>query len=88
VLAATTDDVRRTRLRTLLQAQDFDPIPVTAEIAEHFAGLVVAARNAGRKLRPLDTLIAATAAANDLVLLTQDSDFDGLPVRVQVLGQR
>jgi predicted nucleic acid-binding protein len=87
VLAATSDDTRRVRLATLLLAQGFDPLPVTSDVVEHFAGIVISARNAGRKLRPLDALIAATAAAHNLVLVTQDNDFDGLPVVVHLLHQ-
>jgi predicted nucleic acid-binding protein len=88
VLAATSDEHRRVRLSTLLLAQEFDPLPVTSAVAEHFAGLVIAARNLGRKLRPLDTLIAATAAAHSLTLVTQDGDFVDLPVDTHLIGQR
>jgi predicted nucleic acid-binding protein len=55
-----------------------------AEVAPHYGRLVAATRRRrGSKLATADALIAATAAAHRLPLITRDHDFadiDGLDV--------
>lgn len=82
VLAATDSKTRSERLLTLVQAQSFEALPANLAAAERFAGLVATSRERGRKLRVQDAWIAAIAAANGGTIVTQDSDFDGLPVDV------
>lgn len=84
VLVAT-DRQRPGRLATLLFAErHFAALPVDAEVAPHYGRLLAATRRRrGRKLATADALIAATAAAHRLPLITRDHDFadiDGLDV--------
>jgi len=85
VLAAADPDIRAARLRTLAEVErTFEPLPVDAKVARRFAEIVVDAKRGGRRVGVIDALIAATGAANDLPVFTQDSDFEGL-VGVQVI---
>ena len=56
-----------------------EPITVTAEVAEAWAGLRLALREAGARLPINDSWIAATALAHDLPVVTQDRDFADVP---------
>jgi toxin FitB len=77
------DQQRPGRLATLIFAERrFAALPVDVRIAPAYGRLVAEARHRkGSKLRTADALIAATAAAHDLPLITRDRDFaqlDGL----------
>lgn len=76
VLVAT-DEQRPGRLATLIFAERrFDALPVDAHIAPHYGRLLAGARRSRkRKLATADALIAATAAAYQLPLITRDHDF-------------
>lgn len=76
VLVAT-DKHRPGRLATLILAERrFDALLVDAHIAPHYGRLVAdARRNRKKKLATADALIAATAAAYQLPLITRDHDF-------------
>lgn len=76
VLAATDTTTRARRLATLQSASTAEPLPVTAEAARHWARLRVALAEGGRRAKVNDLWIASIAAANDLVVVTQDDDFD------------
>lgn len=68
------------RLATLAYAERrFAVLPVDARIAPHYGRLVAGARRrTRRRLGTADALIAATAAAHGLALLTRDRDFEGI----------
>lgn len=68
------------RLATLAYAERrFAVLPVDARVAPHYGRLVASERRAGKaRLRTADALIAATAAAHGLPLLTRDRDSQGL----------
>ena len=68
------------RLATLAYAERrFAVLPVDARVAPHYGRVVASTRRRGRRrLRTGDALIAATAAAYRLPLLTRDRDFDGV----------
>lgn len=87
VLITDDPEVRAQRLDLLTAVERaIEPLPIDEAVAGRFAQIVVAARRAGRRPHVADALIAATAAANDLVLYTRDRDFEGLPgVDVRVL---
>lgn len=72
------------RLATLRYLEStFEPLPVDAEAARAWAGLVAALREAGRRAPVNDSWIAAVALARGLPVVTQDEDYDGMPgVRV------
>lgn len=78
VLAATDTDTRARRLATLDAAAAIDPLPVTAEVARHWAALRVRLAEEGSRAKVNDLWIAAVAAANDLDVVTQDNDFDAI----------
>jgi len=76
VLVAT-DEQRPGRLATLVFAERrFSALPVDVEVASHYGRLLAETRRRGRKgLATADALIAATAAAHRLPLITRDGDF-------------
>lgn len=76
VLVAT-DDQRPGRLATLIFAERrFAALPIDTRIAPHYGRLLAdARRHRGKKLQTADALIAATAAAHGLPLITRDRDF-------------
>ena len=76
VLAAKDTDTRARRLATLDAIAVLEPLPVTPEAARHWANLRVRLAEEGRSAKVNDLWIAAVAAANDLDVVTQDTDFD------------
>lgn len=78
VLAAGDDDTRARRADTLALARESDPIPVSEAVMSAWARLVIDCRRAGvhRTIRLTDALIAATAIAHGLPVVTQDDDFE------------
>jgi predicted nucleic acid-binding protein len=72
-----TDKQRPGRLATLIFAERrFDALPVDAHIAPHYGRLLADARRSrNKKLATAYALIAATAAAYQLPLITRDHDF-------------
>ena len=79
VLAAT-DEQRPGRLATLIFAERrFAALPIDRRIAPYYGRLLAdARRRRGKKLQTADALIAATAAAHELPLITRDRDFSNL----------
>jgi predicted nucleic acid-binding protein len=79
VLVAT-DEQRPGRLATLIFAERrFAALPIDAHIAPHYGRLLAdARRRGGKRLQTADALIAATAAAHKLPLITRDRDFANL----------
>lgn len=89
VLAAVDEAVLARRADTLALARESDPIPVSEPVMTAWARLVADCRRAGvhRTVRRTDALIAATAIAHGLPVVTQDEDYDRLagahlPLRV------
>lgn len=79
VMLAPDPQTHARRLRTLSDTERlFEALPITVDVAAAFAEIVGAARRRGQRPGAMDAWIAATAAANELTLYTQDSDFDGL----------
>lgn len=79
LLAAEKSSIRALRLRTLQSALGLDPLPVDEQVADAWAEMRLALRDAGRRLTTNDSWIAATAIAHKLPLVTQDRDYDGVP---------
>ena len=81
-LVAGNDQERAARQAHLQQAEaDFDVLPFDAAAARAFGGVAASLRAAGRKpaARAYDALIAATAIANDLPVITcNPADFAGI----------
>jgi len=78
VLAASDTGVRAKRLATLEATSDIQALPVDEDIAAVWARLRVGLAEAGLRVNVNDLWIAATAVANNLPVITQDSDFDPL----------
>ncbi len=78
VLAASDEEIRSRRADTLALARSADPLAVSEAVMSAWARLVDDARRAGvhRLIRLTDALIAATAVAHGLPVVTQDDDFD------------
>ena len=79
------DEQRAGRLAALAFAERrFAVLPVDTRVAPHYGRLLADVRRSGRRrLATADALIAATAAAHNLPLITRDHDFellDGIDV--------
>lgn len=79
VLAAQDGPTRAQRLATLSAVMALDPLPIDEAVAHAWATLRLALRDAGTRMPINDSWIAATAIANDLVVATQDGDYDNVP---------
>ena len=78
VLAAQDVDTRVRRLRTLNGLAAMEVVPVVEPVAAEWARLRVYLAEQGRRVNVNDLWIAATAAALEIPLVTQDADFDPL----------
>jgi predicted nucleic acid-binding protein len=80
VLLAADADQRSARLDALSAIErTYDPLAVTVDVAHAYARMVASVKAAGRNPRVMDTLIAATAVANDCTVITRDAHFDQIP---------
>lgn len=79
VLASSNLDERDRRLSALTLALSLDPVPVDDSVAEAWARLRVALRDAGRRMPVNDSWIAATAISLGVPVVTQDDDYGGTP---------
>lgn len=78
VLAAADVDTRARRLATLESIADVEVLVIDAEVAAEWARLRVHLAETGGQVNVNDLWIAATAAAHDLPVVTQDDDFGPL----------
>ena len=78
VLAAVDTVTRARRLATLDLVAGLEALPIDVVAAGHWATLRVRLAEEGRRINVNDLWIAAVAAANDLPIVTQDSDYDAL----------
>ena len=78
VLAAADTATRARRLATLDSVAGLEALPIDIVAARHWATLRVRLAEQGRRINVNDLWIAAVAAANDLPVVTQDSDYDPL----------
>lgn len=82
VLAAVDAGALARRADTLALCRQSDPIPVSEAVMAAWARLVIDCRRAGvhRTVKLTDALIAATAIAHGLPVVTQDEDFDQMAI--------
>jgi len=78
VLRSRDAVVRAEREHTLAQARRFVPLGYDEAVGVELAKLLAAARDQRRRAGAMDAIIAATALVHDLVVWTQDDDFDVL----------
>jgi predicted nucleic acid-binding protein len=79
VLMASEAD-RPARMATLSAVESkWDPLPIDAEVAREFARIVAALRVGRRRVPVLDALLAATAVAEQIPVVTQGRDYDSIP---------
>ena len=78
VHAAADDDTRARRADTLALARASVPIPISEAVMTAWARLIIDCRRASlqQTIRLTDALIAATAIAHGLPVVTQDDDFE------------
>lgn len=79
ILTAQDATVKSRRLKTYLDALQFNPIDIDQQIAECWATLRVTLRESGRSISVNGLWIAATALTLGVSLVTQDQDLVGLP---------
>ncbi len=79
VLTANTGATRARRLDTLSRAEALEPLPVDVAVAQAWAALRLALRDAGVRMPLNDSWIAATAIAARIPVVSQDGDYDGIP---------
>ena len=80
VLAAPDATSRAQRLETLSRVEALEPLPIDRDVAGAWARLRLALRDAGRRMPLNDSWIAATALAHRLPVVSQDSDYDAVPL--------
>ncbi|MGL4743001.1 MAG: type II toxin-antitoxin system VapC family toxin [Dermatophilaceae bacterium] len=78
VLAATDVDVRARRLATLESVADAEVLSIDGAVAAEWARLRVHLAEHDRRVNVNDLWIAATAAAHQIPVVTQDDDFGPL----------
>mgnify|MGYP001792415780 FL=1 len=78
VLAAADTATRARRLATLDSVAGLEALPIDIVAAGHWATLRVRLAEEGLRINGNNLWIAAGAAANDLPIVTQDSDYDPL----------
>ena len=79
VLQARNPEAASRRLSTYQLAQRFQALAVDEAVSEIWALLISRLRAAGRMAPINDSWIAATAIAHGVPIVTQDSDYDGIP---------
>ena len=70
--------VRELREATLAAARRFVPLAIDEPTADELAGLLAKLRASQRRAKAFDCFVAATALAQDLTVVAQDADFQGL----------
>jgi predicted nucleic acid-binding protein len=78
IFAAEDLETRDRRLMTIELANRIVSLPVDEAVSRAWAQMRAYVQASGRKVGVNDMWIAATAAANEIPVLTQDGDFDAL----------
>lgn len=75
------DDAERAgRVATLSAVEStWDPLPIDAEVARRFARIAADLRGRQRRVPILVALVAATAAVEQIPVVTQDRDYEAMP---------
>ncbi len=78
IFAAEDVETRDRRLATFELANRIVALPVDEAVSRAWAQMRTYVRASGQKVEINDMWIAATAAAHEIPVLTQDADFDAL----------
>jgi hypothetical protein len=78
VLAAADIETRDRRLGTLESVAEMTVLPIWGGVDRVWAGMRAYLETSGRRINANDLWIAATAAAYEMPVLTQDRDFHAL----------
>lgn len=78
IFAAEDVETRDRRLATFELANRIVALPLDEAVSRAWAQMRAYVRASGRKVKINDMWIAATAAAHEIPVLTQDGDFDAL----------
>lgn len=78
IFAAENIEIRDRRLVTFELANRIVSLPVDEAVARAWSQMRASLRASEKKLRVNDMWVAATAAAHEIPVLTQDADFDAL----------
>ena len=78
IFAAEDLETRDRRLMTFELANRIVSLPIDEAVSRAWAQMRAYVQASGRKVGVNDMWIAATAAANEIPVLTQDGDFDAL----------
>jgi predicted nucleic acid-binding protein len=78
IFAAEDIETRDRRLVTFELANRIVALPVDEPVSRAWAQMRAYLRASGKKVRVNDMWIAATAAAHEIPVVTQDTDFDAL----------
>jgi predicted nucleic acid-binding protein len=78
VLAAADVETRDRRLGTLESVAEMTVLPIWGGVDRVWAGMRAYLEASGRRINANDLWIAATAAAHEMPVLTQDRDFYAL----------
>jgi len=78
IFAAEDIETRNRRLMTFELANRIVSLPVDEVVSRAWAQMRAYVKASGRKIGVNDIWIAATAAANEIPVLTQDEGFDAL----------
>ncbi len=78
IFAAEDVEIRDRRLATFELANRIVALPVDEAVSRAWAQMRSYVRASGQKVEINDMWIAATAAAHEIPVLTQDADFDAL----------
>ena len=78
IFVAEDVETRDQRLATFELANRIVALPVDEAVSRAWAQMRAYVRASGRKVKINDMWIAATAAAHEIPVLTQDGDFDAL----------
>ena len=79
VLQAVDPESASRRLSTYQLAQRFEALPVDEAVSDAWALLISRLRAAGRRAPLNDSWIAATAIGHRIPIVTQDTDYEGMP---------
>jgi tRNA(fMet)-specific endonuclease VapC len=74
-----TYEEHKVRLQKLFRLKQITPYPLTYPILERYADIRRHLRPLRKNIGDIDTLIAATALEENLILITLDSDFNRVP---------